>query len=380
MKVTISVGGKFTAFHLARELEQRDHLYRIFTSYPYFSVKKEGVSGKKISCFPEQELLQRIIYKLPYIKEWPGLKSSLHNIYDWRVSTLIEPCDIFVGWSGNVLLTIQKIRKYFPAKIILECGSTHVEYQRDILKEERERSGIKLPLPDPFIVEKELKEYQEADYITLPSVFAKNTFLNKRFGGNKLIHVPLGVDTQNFRPAPKQDNKFRVIFVGICARKGVHYLLQAIKELKIRDLELCLIGRISDEVRPVLKKYSGHFKYLGGIAHRELYKYYSQGSVFVIPSLEDGFSLSMLEAMACGLPVICSTNTGAKDVVRQDLDGFIIPVRNIESLKEKIIYLYNHPQVSKDMGRQARMRIESNFTWSHYGKRIIEIYEKITLG
>jgi glycosyltransferase involved in cell wall biosynthesis len=116
---------------------------------------------------------------------------------------------------------------------ILDHGSSHIEYQRDILKEEYEILGIKPKpyyLPHPKIVEKELKEYEEADYICLPSSFAKRTFLEKGIPENKILHIPYGVDLSNFKQIPKNDNIFRIIFVGsLSIRKGVYYLLKLIR-------------------------------------------------------------------------------------------------------------------------------------------------------
>ena len=78
--------------------------------------------------------------------------------------------------------------------------------------------------------------------------------------------------------------------------------------------------------------------------------------------------------MACGLPVICSEAVGAKDAVRDNLDGFIVPTRDIKALKEKILYLYENPHICQEMGRQARENVARNFTWDHYGKRVTGKY------
>jgi glycosyltransferase involved in cell wall biosynthesis len=374
MKITISVGGKFHAFHLARELEKRGYLARIFTSYPYFAIKREGVPKKKISCLILKEFCERISLRIAYLKRLSSIDYYMSSLFDLQVSGLIRPCDIFVGWSAFSLFTIRKIRQSFPAKVILERSSAHIEKQRDILLEESMRLGVKLSIPNKRIVGKELEEYRRSDYISVPSKFVKEAFLNKGFPEEKLIQAPLGVDTQAFRPIPKNDNKFRRICVGISVIKGIHYILQAINELKIKDLEVWLIGRVSDEIRCFLKKYSGNFKYLGGIPQRELYKYYSQGSVSILFSLEDGFGMVVLEAMACGLPVICSTNAGAKDAITEGIDGFIVPIRDTETLKEKITYLYQHPHICQEMGQQARLKVVSNLTWEDYGARISTAY------
>ena len=142
-----------------------------------------------------------------------------------------------------------------------------------------------------------------------------------------------------FSPTVKRDSVFRLIFGGgLVIRKGVHYLLQAFAELNLPKAELLLIGPVTEEIRPFLKKYAGSFRQINYQPLSELYNFYSQGSVFVFPSLEEGHGLVISQAMACGLPVIVSTNTIAHDLVREGADGFVIPVRDVDALKEKILF------------------------------------------
>jgi glycosyltransferase involved in cell wall biosynthesis len=108
----------------------------------------------------------------------------------------------------------------------------------------------------------------------------------------------------------------------------------------------------------------------------ELFRYYSNASVFVLPSLADSFSLVVLEAMACGLPVIVSAHTGSKEVLTEGLDGFIVPIRDVEALKEKILYFYRHPDAREEMGEAALCRVQE-LTWDLYGERAVEIYRSI---
>jgi len=383
MKVTISVGGKFHAFYLAKQLDKYGFLDTIFTSYPYFKVKDSRIDRKKVKCLVKKEILERIFYILPYIKfkEKIDIPYYTANLFDYEVSHAIKPCDIFVGWSGFCLYTIKKIRNSFKPKIIVERGSVHIETQREIMQDEQRRLGISLNLPSSKIIHKEKEEYQLADFIVVPSNFAKESFIKKSFKREKIIVIPLGVDVNLFKPIPKEDKKFRIILVGISVQKGVHYVLKAISELRLKDIEVFLIGIPNQDIKPLLKVYKYNkelnLNLIGGIPKNQLYKYYSQGSVFILFSLEDGFGMVVLEAMAVGLPVICSTNVGAKDVVREGIDGFIVPIRDTEALKEKIIFLYEHPQLCKEMGEAARENVIRNYTWQHYGERIIETYKKI---
>lgn len=377
MKATISVGGKFNAFHLARQLQIRGYLDRIFTSYPWFAIKHSKVPHDKVTCLFLKEILGRGLSKIPYLDKKIDISCFIADFFDNQVASRIRPCDVFVCAAGYSLHTIRDIRKKFPAKIIMDKVSSHIRVYYGILREEYERLGIKLRMPfsSAALIEKELQEYEEADYIAVPSLFAKQTFLNKNFPESKLICIPWGVDTDAFRPVPKSDKAFRIISVGMRIIKGIHYLLQAVDELNLKDLELWLIGgNVDAALKPFLKKYSKIFRYLGALPQNQLYKYYSQGSVFVPFSLEDGFGMALSEAMSCGLPVICSDSVGAKDVVRNNIDGFIVPTRDISALKEKIVYLYENPRVCREMGRQARENAVNNFTWDNYGEKIINAY------
>jgi len=378
MKIIISVGGRFHAFNLAQQLLKCGYLERLITSYPKFEVKKYGIPPQKVGSVLIKEILERGWRKLPnFLSNLYNPQYLIHEIFDKLASHQLENTDLFVGWSSFSLYSLRKAKK-MGAKIILERGSSHIIYQNEILKEEYKKFGLKAQLAHPKIIEKELKEYDEADYISIPSSFVKRTFLGYGFSENKLIQVPYGVDLSNFRQVPKNDNVFRVVFVGgMTLRKGVHYLLQAFSELNLPNSELLLIGSINDEIKPFFKKYSGKFKHLGHIPQKELYKYYSQGSVFVMMSIEEGLAMVQPQAMACGLPVICTTNTGGEDIVRDGQDGFVIPIRDIEALKEKLIYLYENPEICRQMGQSAKERVLSGFTWDDYGNKIIKAYKNI---
>ena len=301
----------------------------------------------------------------------------ISDLYDKLASRKITKSDIFVGWSSFSLYSLRRAKK-LGAITILERGSSHMLEQQRILNEEYDKFGLKVQLAHPKIIEKELKEYEEADYISIPSSFVKRSFLKNGIPESKLIQVPYGIDLSAFRQILKTDNVFRVVFAGgMTTRKGVHYLLQAFSELNLPNSELVLAGSINDEIKPFFKKYKGKYKWMGHIPQKELYKYYSQGSVFVIMSIEEGLAMVQPQAMACGLPVIATTNTGGEDIIRDGVDGFIIPIRDVEKLKEKLTYLYENSEICQKMGKSAQQRVSQGFTWDDYGEKIVKEYEKI---
>lgn len=382
MKVIISVGGRFHSFNLAQELLKRESLDFIITSYPKFITRKWNLPDEKVKSVFIKEILERSYSKLPsFIQNLYNPQAFICDLFDKMASKKLEKADIFVGWSSFSLYSLRKAKE-LGIKTVLERGSSHIVYQYEILKEEYERFGYKPAfedIPHPKIIEKELKEYEEADYISIPSLFVKRTFIEKGIPENKILDIPYGVDLTHFKQIPKKDNIFRIIFAGtICLRKGAHYLLQAFYELNLPNSELVLLGNIGNDIRNILVKYQNNQKIkIKKVSHFELYREYSQGSVFVLPSIEEGLARVIPEAMACSLPVVCTTNTGGEDIVRDGIDGFIIPIRDVERLKEKILFFYENPDIAKKMGENAKERAKSSFTWDDYGEKIFKSYNKI---
>jgi glycosyltransferase involved in cell wall biosynthesis len=259
---------------------------------------------------------------------------------------------------------------------VCDRGSSHILYQDEILAEEYSLWKVPYRHSGPRIVERELQEYEECDLITVPSNFAYQTFIDKGVAREKLRLNPYGVDLTLFRPVPKRDKTFRVIFAGhLSLQKGIPYLLQAVAPLRLPDFELWLIGGLDPEIKPILERYRGSFRFLGFIPRTKLFSYYSQGSVFVIASVQEGLALVQAQAMACGLPVIATTNTGAANVFNNGREGFIVPIRDPAAIREKILYLYEHPDVREAMAQAAVERVQNLGGWEDYGNRALSVYE-----
>ncbi len=380
MKVTLSLSGRFHGFDLAAQLEKRGVLERLITSYPKFALAKYGIPPAKIRSILEKELLHRLFfyYLPPALGGGHTLEFALNEYFDRRAARYVPAdTDLFVGFSNFSLRGIARAKE-LGAKTIVEHGSSHIAYQHDILMEEYARFDAPAPYFDPRSVEKGMREYALADAIAIPSLFAKRTFIEQGIPAEKLIHVPYGVNLGSFREFPKEDDVFRVIFVGgMSLRKGVHYLLQAFAELALPNSELLLVGSMNPEIQPFFKKYDGTFRYIGHVPQAELHRHYSQSSVFVLNSIEDGFGMVLSQAMACGLPIIATENTGAPDVVEEGKSGFIIPIRSVDALKEKLTYLYEHPAERAAMGKAAAAKMAHGFTWDDYGERMVGEYRKL---
>jgi glycosyltransferase involved in cell wall biosynthesis len=233
------------------------------------------------------------------------------------------------------------------------------------------------PVFDRRIIERELAEYEVCDFIVVPSEYAFRSFLEEKVPRHKLCLNVTGVSLRRFAPEPpEKDRPFRALFVGqIGLRKGVQYLLEALAPLDLPRFELWLVGTILPEARKLLSRYEGRFKYLGVIPNEKLRRVYAQSSVFVLASIEDGLAYVQAEAMACGLPVIATHNTGAADLFTDGVEGFVVPIRDPQAIREKVLTLYRMPELREEMSRAALRRMRSVGGWRDYGRRAATLYQ-----
>ncbi len=378
MKITVSVNGRFHAFDLAAQLHKHGHLKRLITPYPAFKAQEWGIPKEKIVSLLALEIMKRGGIFLPQAGK-RYLSVLQKDLYDRFAARFIpSDTDIFIGWSSNSLHGIRKA-KQVGAVTVLERGSSHMLTQLELLREEFNLQGRVFNEHHPAITEKELKEYEEADYISIPSHFVKRTFLKHGISEEKLIHIPYGVDLTDFRPVQKEDKIFRIIYCGgLTLQKGVHYLIQAFCELNLPDTELWLLGGGGEEIHEFLKRYDkGKVKLKGHQPQNQLHWFYSQSNVYCQPSIQDGFGMVIPQAMACGLPIICTINTGGEDLIKDGKEGFVIPIRDVTALKDKILYLYEHQDICREMGQSAKEKVSRGFTWDNYGRKIIDGYQRI---
>ena len=218
------------------------------------------------------------------------------------------------------------------------------------------------------------EEIELADAILLGSTYAADTFAAQGVPRDKLRVIPYGVDLDTFRPAatPRapEPGRLRAIFVGqLTQRKGLSYLLRAWETFRRPGADLTLVGMaIGDPA--ALAPWAGQFTNIPHRTRPELAQLYQRSDVFVFPTLVEGMPLVVLEAMACGLPVIVTPN-GPSDVVRDGIDGFIVPPRDPEAIVRRLEQLHRDPALRLEMGRQAAARA-AEFSWNTYARRVID--------
>jgi glycosyltransferase involved in cell wall biosynthesis len=379
MKLTLSYsGGTTRGQQVARELDRRGWLHE-FHQPSRGPLKYDEITAGRLVTNPSVVLFQLLLARTRRLRgAKPTERFWACGAIDRAVARRLRPgADMLLAESHIALSSITRARELGMITAIDRTNS-HIEYQNEIWGEENRRFGLNWIPSSRRVVEKGLREYAEADFIFVLSSYVEKTFLDRGVPARKLVKVPSGIDLRHFRPLPKEDGTFRVIFCGaIQNKKGVHYLLEAFHALNLPKAELWLIGAVFDDMRPCLDKYAGSYRLMGSLPNSQLARYYSQGSVFVLPSLEEGLAKVMLEAMACGLPVVATTNTGGADVVREGTDGFIVPIRDVAALQQTIAFLYENQEQCEAMGRNALARVHADFTIEKYFQRLTDAFKRI---
>lgn len=244
---------------------------------------------------------------------------------------------------------------------------------RDIQAEEAQRfpelaSALQAAQEPAWKIERKEQEIKLADHIFVPSSFVQKSLEDAGIEPEKISAIPFGAPIDYFRPKPKKDKLFRALFVGrVGPRKGVHYLLQAWQQLKLPEAELLLVG-INEFPEGYLGQ-ADNLRYLPCVPHASLNEYYSSANILLLPTLVEGLPLVVLEAMACGIPVITTPNAGVSNIITNGVEGFIVPIGDVDAIQEKLEWCYSHPLELAEMGRAARRQAEQ-LTWELYRQRL----------
>jgi starch synthase len=171
-----------------------------------------------------------------------------------------------------------------------------------------------------------------------------------------------------------------VLFAGsVSLRKGVPYLLEAFAKLRHPAKRLRVAGYLDPDMKHVLKRMPlEDVEVLGPLPKAQLTELMRKSHVLVLPSIEDGFGLVMAEAMACGCPVISSTNTGGQDLYTNELEGFTVPIRSADAITERLQRLADDPALQVQMRQAAMAKVRQIGGWSDYGERWVALLQKLT--
>jgi glycosyltransferase involved in cell wall biosynthesis len=300
---------------------------------------------------------------------------------EWTLKR-IPPCDAFIAISGAGLKTGRLVQQR-GGKFICDRGSSHQRYQEQLVADEYRRWDVERPISDIRDTLREEQIYETADAITVPSRFAARSFIESGVPAEKLRVIPYGVRLERFtRTGEPPTDRFQVLFAGsVALRKGVPYLLEAFAKLRHPAKRLRIAGTVHPDLKTVLDRLPReNVEFLGSVKQDTLAQLMSTSHVMVLPSLEEGLALVQGQALACGCPVLCSTNTGGEDLFTDGVEGFIVPIRDVDALTEKMQQLADDPALQSKMSEAALRRVQSIGGWKDYGDQWETVLSDLIAG
>jgi len=233
--------------------------------------------------------------------------------------------------------------------------------------------------------EQKVKEMELADLVLVACGFVEKT-IREFWPEKKIALAPYGVDAGFWAPGGEeqgagsrehggdpptrgatpagQGDKLKFIYAGGCSiRKGIPVLLEAWEKAQLRDAELTLVGSWQ-LAEGSLKRLPRGVKFVGPVGPERLRELYRGSDVFVFPSFFEGFGLVLLEAMACGLPVIASGHSAGPDILDESC-GRVVAAGDLEQLVETLRWFDVNRSRLSEMKNAARAKAET-FTWDKY--------------
>jgi glycosyltransferase involved in cell wall biosynthesis len=335
------------------------HLYRRCWSF--------HIAMKPFYHWASQILTERMFYKfLPIWKSW--LKSQS-----------LPKADVIQAIMGFATEPFDIAERTGALKVI-DCPNSHPKTFHGLWQRECDEwgGGVKVPIPQEMFARME-RELERADLVLCPSNFVAETMILHGVTKEKCFINPFGVDTSIFLPRKNLPQNHRFISVGtICLRKGHQYLFRAFEKVKrqLPEAELICVGDYKSDFHLERKRWEGQFVHYPYLPHPELARLLSSSSAFVLASVEEGFARVIIEAMAAGLPIVATHESGASTLVREGVEGFIVPSRDPDALADTMIRVVEYAELNEQMGRAAYTHGGQANTWQDYGDRLLVEYSR----
>jgi glycosyltransferase involved in cell wall biosynthesis len=301
-------------------------------------------------------------------------------------SKYIKDVDVFHVRSGAGQGGAIDTAKKKGIKVLVDHSIAHPnEVYKQLLKANNGIDGVDIDIrPDSLFWGLVLKDCFEADALLVNSHYVKESFVNNGYEAKKIFVAELGVrkDFIGIKYNWEINGKIKLLFTGgFGKRKGGSLIVEVAKMLVDSriDFELHIIGSIiGDIIIPEWFEKKPNVFLHGFIPQDELKDYLINSDIYIFPSYSEGAAQSVKEAMAAGLPVITTYQSGAPVV--NGVNGILIPDNSSKQLFDSILLLRNDLEKRKWIGTNAIETISSNHNWDNYAEKVIEVYHNVLKG
>ena len=333
--------------------------------------------GERVHSFPWEELVRvasNRVFRAPVLTDqiwwWAERSYDRHVANRWSGKV---PC--IYGFELSSLETFRRQRQS-GGRCILSQPIAHHRVLEAILARERKLFPDATTSYDDHLRSRNAEinavkdeELDLADLVIAQSDYVAETLIEAGIAKEKIISLPSAAPL--ILPARTIPNNGPVVFLSAGShslRKGTHYLLEAWKALGENSLsELWMVGDCSLPER-LFEQLPGRVMRSRAVPKAQLYDLYRKASVLVLPTLAEGFAYVILEAMAAGLPIITTRNSGCGSFVADGCNGWVIPAGDSSALQEKMEWCLRNPTKLDGMGRASRERA-ARWTWDDFNKQ-----------
>lgn len=233
--------------------------------------------------------------------------------------------------------------------------------------------------------------FSKGDVFLPISTFWKQKLIALGCPEDKIRVNYMGVDADFFKPRNQKiiSDKIKILTIArFTEKKGYRYALQAFREAldTIPDMEYHIAGDgpLFEQIHKLTHDLGieNHVKFHGKVDRSQACALYNNADIFLLPSITspegdmEGIPVSLMEAMACGLPVITSEHSGIPELVNNGRSGFVVPEKNASMIAERIICLANKPDLRNKQGHQARIYVEEHFNNHILTRKLLEIFKE----
>lgn len=374
MRTVISVDRPFHASQLANSLALLGSPVEIYTSAPRRFYK--GLSDSvRTHLVPSPLQIASHALKRPVPRSLGRLDTCF---FDKSVSAVMGSPDVYIGWATQALFSARQAKRR-GGVFVLDRACPHRDFQESLVERESELLGVKYVRQPDWFCDRQLEEYELAEAILVPSEYTARTFpeLLRR----KLVKAPLlGRCPDPNGIVQSRDGTFVVgILGGSPVRKGYLYLLKAWRKLALPNAKLLLrAGNLLEY--PVLRELISTIPNVEFVDYiPNISDFYRRCDVFVLPSVDDGFGMALIEAMLNGCACITTSNTGASELTTNGKDCVIVEPANEEQLASALLRLYEDEELRAAMRETAKARARQISVLGLYDRAISSLMTGIEL-
>lgn len=318
---------------------------------------------------PERTRLKPVFGLLNYMGAvtLPNYRSEsfrwrLFPAFDRWARSLLRPGQHFLTGYAFAPQSMRWTREH-GGLAFLDAWTSHPDEFWELLTEEQRRWNSRWLPVSRFYQNLVVESVAEADYIFTSSNFVRQSFLKRGFNPERLLMCPYAVDLDVFQPATEprpHDRPFTILHTGgLSLRKGAPYLFEAFRLIrkKVPNAVLRVKRFIRDDAEEIVRRNSDlPIEWTGALPLAEHVRRYQDSDLLLFPSIEDGFAFVVAEALACGVPVITTTNTGASDLIQAGENGEVVPIRDARALAEAALKWWERIQSGQRIAGFDRLK------------------------